>query len=175
MAERGDDVEYFAIPRSATEEEFLAAAKVYARHVVADHDLSVAVSDLEWEVSTRAKRRAGAVIHADGTPTTIRLTWEAFETNGWGSAAETIRHELIHAHLLVEHGDASHGPRFERLADELDTARYCEPFAEPRWWVTCRACGTRMARFRRSKLVEHPEDYRCGECGGSLSVTAVGD
>lgn len=175
MPEPADDVAYFSIPRSASEREFLSTAKVYARHVVAVHDLGVAVSDLEWELSKRAKRRAGAVLAEDGTPTTVRLTWAAFEANGWRSAAETIRHELVHVHLLEEHGDGSHGPRFDRLADELDTSRYCEPFAEPRWWVTCRECGERVARYRRSKLIERPEEYRCGACGGSLSVQRVGD
>ncbi|WP_435157825.1 hypothetical protein [Haladaptatus sp. DFWS20] len=27
-----------------------------------------------------------------------------------------------------------------------------------------------MARHRRSKTVRNPEQYRCGECGGSLHV-----
>lgn len=163
-------VRRYAVAPDGTREEFLAAAKVYARSVVADHDLSASVSDLSWEVSTRAKRRAGAVRYRDGVPEAVVLTWGYFEREGWPAAAATIRHELVHVHLLSEVDDASHGPAFRRLADELDTHVHCERFTPPTWWVRCRDCGTALPRYRRSKLVEHPERYRCGDCGGSFRV-----
>jgi len=165
-----DPLERYAVAADASHEEFLAAAKLYARAVVERHDLSVDVSDLDWEVTTRAKRRAGAVLYRDGEPETVRLTWGQFANEGWRAAAATVRHELVHVHLLAEDGDPSHGSAFRRLADELDTHVRCERFTDPEWWVTCVDCGARLARYRRSKLVEEPGRYECGDCGGSFRV-----
>lgn len=165
-----DLAERLAIAPDCSHEEFLAVARVYAREIVDRHDLSVDVSDLEWTVSTRAKRRAGVVRHRDGEPRAIGIAWAHFEANGWTAVAGVIRHELIHVHLLVEDGDAGHGPAFRRLADRLDAPRHCERFADPAWWVVCEDCGDRLARYRRSKLVERPDRYRCGDCGGAFQV-----
>jgi predicted SprT family Zn-dependent metalloprotease len=166
----GDPVERYAVAADASHEEFLAAAKLYARAVVERHDLAVDVSGLDWEVSTRAKRRAGAVTYRDGEPETVRLTWGQFENRGWESAAATVRHELVHVHLLNERSDPSHGAAFRELAERLDTHVHCERFTDPEWWVTCVDCGARLARYRRSKLVEQPERYECGDCGGAFRV-----
>ena len=168
---RGAD--YYHIASDATEADFLAVAKSYARDVVDEYGLSVDVTGLEWEVSTRAKRRAGAVKYRDDTPETVSLTWAYFETMGWAAMAETIRHELAHVHLLNEYGDGSHGERFRELAARLETGVACERFATPKWWVVCRSCGERLARYRRSKLVTDVESYRCGSCGGSLRREAA--
>ncbi len=159
-------VSSYHIASDATVEEFLAVAKLYARDVVDRHQLTVTVDDLDWEVSTRATRRAGAVKHRDGRPEVVSLTWAYFETKGWDAMAETIRHELVHVHLLNEHDDGSHGERFRTLAAELRTGVRCERFAEPRWWIVCQSCGARLARYKRSKLVREVESYRCGDCGG---------
>jgi SprT-like protein len=165
-----DPLQRYAVAADASHEEFLAAAKLYARAVVDRHDLAVDVTGLDWEVSTRAKRRAGAVLYRDGDPETVRLTWGQFENRGWPAAAATVRHELVHVHRLAEADDPSHGEAFRRLADELDTHVHCERFTDPEWWVTCVDCGAQLARYRRSKLVENPADYRCGSCGGSFRV-----
>jgi len=164
----GLDTEFYAIEGDVSTDEFLAVARVYAREVARNYDLSVAVDDLEWEVSKRAKRRAGAVKYRNGEPETVSLTWGLFQERGWGAAAETIRHELIHVHLLNEDGDPSHGSEFEAWANRLQTPVTCDLFAEPNYWVECRACGSEMARYRESKLVRNPDAYRCGGCGGEL-------
>lgn len=158
------------IEPDCSREEFLAVAKVYAREVVDNHDLTVSVSDLKWDVSDRAKRRAGAVTHRDGDPESVVLTWSQFDESGWAAAAATIRHELIHVHLLNEADDSTHGDRFSDLARKLETDVHCERFSDPEWWVVCKDCGTRLARYRRSKLVKHPIEYTCGECGGDFRV-----
>jgi len=171
----GLDTEFYAIETDASPEEFLAVARVYAREVVESYELAVDVAGLDWEVSERARRRAGAVRYRDGDPETVSLTWAVFTNRGWGAAAETIRHELVHVHLLNEHGDPSHGDRFEAWAERLQTPVTCEPFAEPNYWVVCRDCGSRMARYRKSKLVKNPGDYRCGGCGGRLDARGASD
>lgn len=171
--DRGDvtsTVERHRVEPGCTRGEFLAVAKVYAREVVDNHDLTVSVSDLEWDVSERAKRRAGAVKHRDGDPQSVVLTWSQFEERGWSATASTIRHELIHVHLLNEADDSTHGDRFRDLARELETDVHCERFSDPEWWVICQDCGNRLARYRRSKLVTHSNEYACGECGGKFRV-----
>lgn len=164
------DPSYYAVDADATGAEFLAACKVYARDVVRAHDLTVDVGGLDWRVSRRAKRRAGQVRYRDGDPEAVVLTWGHFETHGWPAMAETVRHELIHVHLLNEHGDASHGARFEEWAARLDTGVTCDLFTQPRWWVVCGDCDTALARYRESKLVRNVERYRCGSCGGALRL-----
>ncbi|MGM0604827.1 MAG: SprT-like domain-containing protein [Halobacteriota archaeon] len=164
------DVDRYDISPACTQQEFLAVVRIYARAVAEAHDLSVSVSDLEWDVSKRAKRRAGAVKHRNGEPLSVVLTWEQFERKGWRETAATIRHELLHVHLLNEANDPSHGPAFQRLADAVDTHVHCDRFAEPKWWVRCGSCGLEIARYRRSKLVKRPDRYACGDCGGSLRV-----
>jgi SprT-like protein len=160
----------YAIETDCAREEFLAVAKVYARAVVDAFDLTVTVSDLSWEVSTRAKRRAGVVEYRDGEPKRVKLAWRQFQEQGWPATASTIRHELIHAHLLNEDVGAGHGDQFKRVADRLDTPVHCERFATPKWWVECVDCETQLARYRRSKLVANPGQYRCGDCGGEFRV-----
>lgn len=165
-----DTVDKYQISPDCSKEEFIAVVKRYARKVTDEFSLSVSVTELDWEVSVRAKRRAGAVKHRDGTPESVSLTWEYFEQKGWEAIAETIRHELIHVHLLNEAQDAGHGPPFRELAQDLNTRIRCSRFAEPNWWVVCDSCGDRVARYRRSPLIDDPDQYRCGSCGGALLV-----
>ena len=164
------DPEWFEISPDCSKEEFLSVVKVYARNVVHEYGLDVDVGSLTWEVSLRAKRRAGAVKHIDGQPTMISITWEHFKQNGWIDTASTVRHELIHVHLMNTERDTSHGPKFQKWAERLNTSLHCEIFAEPKWWVICRSCESEIARYQKSKLVEHPKKYRCQNCGGEFRV-----
>lgn len=159
----------------ASDAELLAVCRVYARAVAERHGLTADVASLKWRLSGRATRRAGAVLHADGDPVRIVLARKFFEANGWAGLAETVRHELIHVHLLNERGDPGHGDAFREWADRLGTGVRCERFVEPAWVVECEDCGGRVHRYRRSTLVAWPERFRCGECGGELDAWAVGD
>lgn len=164
------DLSAYSISQSCTHEELLAVAKVYARAVVREFDLSVTVSDLSWEISTRAQRRAGATTYRNGEPQSITLAWKQFEERGWEATASTVRHELIHVHLLNEDVGPGHGDEFRQLADTLDTPVHCERFSEPKWWVKCIGCDAKLARYRRSKLVSNPGAYQCRTCGGDFEV-----
>lgn len=153
-----------------TPAELLSRARRYARRVPIDVD----PARIEWEVSHRAKRRAGACLfHPDSGRITIRLTWAAYEAFGWERFAGTIRHELIHALEFDERGESGHGPFFERWAERLDAPRHCPRFSPPAYWIRCADCDHRSARYRRSKVVTDPGRYRCGSCGGRLTVEEV--
>lgn len=150
-----------------TPAELIDRAADYAARVA----LPVDLASVSWEVSRRAKRRAGACRYdTESGEVTIRLTWAAYEAFGWEEFAGVVRHELVHAYEFQTRGESGHGPTFRSLADEIDAPRRCRRFVPPAYWVTCRDCGERLARYRRSKLVERPERYRCGACGGTLSV-----
>lgn len=154
-----------------TPAELIERAEDYAASV----PLAVDLESVTWEVSRRAKRRAGACRYdPDSGDVTIRLTWAAYETFGWEEFSGVVRHELVHAHEFQEHGESGHGPRFRALADRVDAPRRCRRFVPPAYWVTCLDCEERLARYRRSKLVKHPDRYRCGSCGGRLAVESNG-
>lgn len=167
------EVTAYRISQPCTHEELLAVGRVYARAVVQAIGFSVSVSDLSWHVSTRAKRRAGSLTYRDGEPESITLAWKQFENRGWEATAATIRHELIHAHLLAEGVGPGHGPEFRHLAEALDTEVHCERFSDPKWWVHCTDCENSIARYRRSRLVSNPSAYQCGNCGGDLRVESA--
>ncbi|QDX39898.1 hypothetical protein [Salarchaeum sp. JOR-1] len=86
-----NEVEWYAVTPPCSHDELLAAVRVYARDLVSHHDLSVDVSDLQWSVSTRAKRRAGLLRYRDDTPLEVRLAWRLFESQGWHAVASTVR------------------------------------------------------------------------------------
>lgn len=147
----------------------LEAACEYARTVDVDVDLSA----VEWEVSHRATRRAGACKYDRRTETvTISLTWDAHREHGWGSTRKTIRHELVHAWEFQHFGESGHGPRFRRKAAELRAPRHCEPFSDPRYVLRCE-CGWETDRHRASRPVKRPDAYRCKDCGGRYEVEHV--
>jgi predicted SprT family Zn-dependent metalloprotease len=147
-------------------------ARAYARTV----DVDVALEDVSWEVSTRAKRRAGACLyHRETESVTIRLAWRAAERFSWEAFAAVVRHELIHAWEYQQFGEAGHGPRFQRHADRLDVETTCPTFSVPRLRLYCTntTCDWDAARHRASAVVTEPERRRCGNCGARYEVEHV--
>jgi|AntRauTorcE11898_2_1112593.scaffolds.fasta_scaffold04138_2 predicted SprT family Zn-dependent metalloprotease len=165
----------YSLSSECTDRELRSVVKIYAREVVDAHDLAVSVSELEWEISHRAKRRAGALYHADGQPERIQIARRQFDNSGWLAVASTIRHELIHAHLVRVADEPGHGERFERLAAELDTSVHCDRFSDPKYWVRCEDCDQKIPRYRESKLVKQADQFRCGDCGGRFDVFTAGE
>lgn len=166
-----EDLSWYSIEPDCSEAEFLAVGKVYARAVIEEFDLSVNISAIDWEISKRAMRRAGLLKYEDETPKQIVLSWKLFSNKGWDAMAATIRHELIHAHLITTNQDGTHGEDFKTLAARLKTHVHCEKFVEPEWILRCMNCENEFPRYRRSKVVKQPEKYSCGDCGGSLIST----
>jgi len=138
--------------------------------------LPVDLAAVDWEVSTRAKRRAGAcVFDHDRGEATIRLTWGAFEAYGWERFAGVVRHELVHAWEFQRFGASDHGDRFERVARRLDAPVTCPRFATPRVRLCCvdGDCDWTAGRYRASAAVTDPGRYRCGACGARYDATHV--
>ncbi|AGB33088.1 hypothetical protein C488_16017 [Natrinema pellirubrum DSM 15624] len=157
-------------------DEILARARIHAREVVAEHDLPVDLEALEWAVSTRAKRRAGACRWDAETETaTIVLARRAYEAYEWPAFAGIVRHELVHAWEFQAFGESGHGSRFRERAAALEAPRHCEEFADPRYVLRCLEpeCDWHAKRHRASKPVKSPDGYRCGACGGSYEVEHV--
>ncbi|WP_435317440.1 SprT-like domain-containing protein [Haloarchaeobius sp. TZWSO28] len=160
-------------PDPDTPDDLCAWAKTYASTV----DIAVDLDQVDWEVSKRAKRRAGACRYHPGDDTcTIVLTWQAYRAFGWRQFTDTIRHELVHAWEFQQFGESGHGARFRQKAAELDAPRHCETFSEPRYVLRCVTsdCDWRAARHRASKPVKQPADgYRCGVCQSPYVVEHV--
>ncbi|WP_254863752.1 SprT-like domain-containing protein [Halovivax gelatinilyticus] len=156
---------------TATDEEILAHARVHARSVA--DEIGVDLDGLEWDVSPRAKRRAGACRwNATDETATIVLSRRAYERYDRADFEAIVRHELIHAWEYQTFGESDHGSRFRERAEAFDVPIRCESFTEPRYRLRCRreACDWSLARHRASKPVKTPERYRCGECGADLTV-----
>ena len=150
----------------------LARAREYARTV----DIDVDPDALAWEVSDRAKRRAGACRYDPATgEVTIRLARRAADTFSWDEFARVVRHELVHAWEYREFGEAGHGPRFRAQADRLDVTTTCPTFAAARLRLRCTdpACDWRADRHRAAATVTDPERRRCGRCGSRYEVEHV--
>lgn len=164
-------------------------AEGYAERTVERFGMAVDLSLVEWDISKRAKRRAGAVLSTpppaaevgcpvdwDATPErhrrcTVRLTWAAHERHGPESTAGVVRHELVHVEQVQRFGESDHGEGFRIRAAELNAPRHCEPFTPARYLLRCDACGEVTARrHRRSKPVKRPDEYRSGCCSAPLAV-----
>ncbi|WP_226010570.1 SprT-like domain-containing protein [Halomicrobium salinisoli] len=170
----------------ADHEELIAWSRSYARDARREWGLDVRFDLVEWEVSTRAKRRAAAVKRrvidgatvgepmdweatpgADGRPPecTVSLTWAAFEAFDSAEWASTLRHELVHVEQFQHYGTTGHGAAFRERAEELDTEVHCRTFADPKWTFRCTDCGAVTAhRYRECKLVREYERYRSNCC-----------
>lgn len=155
-----------------THRALLDRARAYAATV----DVPVDLDRVSWEVSSRAKRRAGACLYDRETgEVTVRLAWRAARAYDWPSFAAVVRHELIHAWEYQQFGEAGHGPRFRERAADLDVPTTCPTFAEARLRLRCTApgCDWTADRYRSSAAVTDPERRRCGSCGSEYAVEHV--
>lgn len=159
-------------PSPDSPEELRRQAVAYARHVPFPVDLD----RVDWEISRRAKRRAGVCLHHRETGRqTIRLTWDAYEAFGWSRFAGTVRHELVHAWEFQQFDESSHGRRFRQAANRVDAPLSCPVFAEARLLLRCRSadCDWRARRYRACPTVTRPERRRCDDCGSRYDVHHV--
>ncbi|SDM95916.1 SprT-like family protein [Halogranum gelatinilyticum] len=174
----------------------VAWSRRYAHTQTETTDLAVDLSRVEWEVSTRAKRRAAAVKRpripdaAVGTPVdwsshdatadphpptcTVSLTWEAAQSFDREEWAATLRHELVHVEQFQRFGTTNHGSRFKHRAETLDTPVKCRRFATPKFVLSCGDCEQVVARrYRDCKLVREHSQYQSSCCAAALRCQRV--
>ena len=172
-----DEVSVVADPATeivATDEEILAHARVHARSVA--DEIGVDLDSVDWDVSARAKRRAGLCRwNADTELATIVLSRRAYTAFDRESFESVVRHELIHAWEFQTYGESSHGARFRERAREFDVSVTCDRFSAPRYRLRCDdpGCDWSLARHRASRTVTSPDRYRCGSCGAALTVEHI--
>ena len=181
----------------ASHDDLLAWSRAYCREVRREWLVDVRFDLVEWEVSTRAKRRAAALKRpkipeaevgtpldwesataaggrqADGRPfpATISLTWDAFDAFDRAEWESTLRHELVHLEQYQRCGTTGHGPEFRARADELDTEVHCETFSDAKYVLRCAECDALVARrYRECKIVRRAEEYRSSCCDAALAV-----
>jgi predicted SprT family Zn-dependent metalloprotease len=183
-----------ALAHAETDEELILGSRAYCREAAREYDIDVAFSLVEWEVSTRAKRRAAAVKRpkipdaevgepvdwqaaaervgstaSDLRTCMLSLTKAAFEAFDVGEWTATLRHELVHVEQFQRFGTTDHGPAFRERAAAVDASVRCPPFADPKYVLTCADCGAVVGRrYRDCKLVRQRDRYRSSCCDADL-------
>ena len=143
-----------------------------------------------WTVNTRAQCRWGQCKRvADGVydiNISARLLQDDAPDDG---AKETIIHELLH----TVKGCVSHKEKWKSLADKVNRSypqyhikrtNFCEEKGveeqkrtrrvyEKKYMVVCARCRATIYRKKASKVVCHPEKFRCGLCKGKFEVVEI--
>ncbi|WP_415382158.1 SprT-like domain-containing protein [Halosimplex sp. TS25] len=181
----------------STHDDLVAWSRDYCKDVRREWLVDVRFDLVEWEVSTRAKRRAAALkrpkipeaevgtpidwesaVAAGGRraggrpfPATLSLTWDAFDAFDREEWESTLRHELVHLEQYQHCGTTDHGSAFKARARELDTEVHCETFSDPKYVLRCAECDALVARrYRDCKLVRRADEYRSSCCQAALAV-----
>lgn len=137
---------------------------------------------IEVVANTRAKKRWG---QCKAIPGGYSININAIlldERNDEQGLKETIIHELLHSckdcmnhgskwNYLAQKVNSAYGYNIKRInsAAEKGVSEETRPYME-KYTVKCNKCGYIYTRARKTKLIQYPEHYRCGCCGGSLSL-----
>ena len=134
------------------------------------------------QINRRATGRFGACIRKPDGSFVIELS-DRLVTAPELSCRQTLAHELLH----TCYGCQNHKKRWHSYADKMNAAygyriaRTDTPEAlgvdmdkSEKYVAECVKCGMEFPRTRRSRLISHPEYYRCSKCGGRLRVRRVG-
>ena len=135
-----------------------------------------------WTVNTRAKSRWGLCRQVAPGEYVISISNRLLQDNVSDQAAKnTVAHELLH----TVQGCLSHKGKWKELAAKLNRllpqysikrTTSCAEKGLPderkkttnRYAVRCIHCGNEFYREKESKLIQHPEKFRCGACGHRL-------
>lgn len=161
-----------ALPVDALLQEVIAQAR--ALHIpVSEHILP------HVRINKRAMGRFGACFANRRDGTFLIEISDVLVTAAEQACRQTLAHEVLH----TCYGCQNHKKRWHHYADMMNTAygyrikRTDSPERlgverkdVVRYLVRCTSCGMEVPRARRSRLVAHPEEYRCAKCGGHLKV-----
>ncbi|MDY6778259.1 MAG: SprT-like domain-containing protein [Candidatus Nanohaloarchaea archaeon] len=126
---------------------------------------------IELEIGSM-KRQAGTYNHDRKT---IRISRFLLD-NHPDRVEQVLLHELGHAITMQRHGTdiEPHGSKWQDTMQELGVddpnAKHELKLADYRYILRCQDpdCTIRIGRFRKSKLVQQPGQYRCRRCGTPL-------
>lgn len=146
-----------------------------ARRKLEEHGLGA----VPVEISTRAKRRAGAAFFRHGKPWKLQLAAWLLDTASEEEILETILHEIAH---LLAGPRAGHGPKWKVIARSIGcTAERCHSLDTPpeKWEGRCahRDCAFSYV-YKRHRLIRRTRRGICPKCRRTLSwkdVSAGGD
>ena len=139
---------------------------------------------LAFEINTRAKNRWGQCERVSSILNCFTININCMlldEKNSEQALIDTLMHELLHTCK----GCFNHKNEWKRLAEKVNKIyNYnikrtyslvdygieieTEDIAEPKYKIQCTGCGRVYTRQRKSKVIVHPENYRCCNCGGEL-------
>lgn len=131
-----------------------------------------------WSVNTRATARWGQCRQIATDVYDISISRMLLQDE---VADQKIRDTIIHELLHTVPGCMNHTGKWRELAQMVNrelpgytVERVTKPpekgLPEPEkpYLVQCTKCGQSIQRSRKSCLILHPENYRCGVCGGHL-------
>lgn len=121
----------------------------------------------------KAKSRWGCCKHKkDGNHITIAS--RLVENYSDKEIKTTILHEFIHTEKDCHNHQRwwkFYARKFDQLGYNIQRCSNREEIGEPveyKYQVKCSKCNTVIKRTKLCKVVQHPEWYRCGVCGGEL-------
>lgn len=140
-----------------------------------------------WSINTRAKCRWGQCRRIYEDVFDISIARRLLEDDVDDIVTKsTIIHELLH----TVDGCLGHKGKWKCLAKQVNAA-YPEynikrimsaaemgvpsmrrPYRK-KYKITCETCGAIFYRQKASKVVVHPEKYKCSRCGGKLAAVSV--
>jgi predicted SprT family Zn-dependent metalloprotease len=132
----------------------------------------------------RAKGRYGRCSKLGKDEFEIQLNYEYAQVATLKDVIETVIHEVMHS---ID-GCMNHGRKWKYIAylvrnkygHNIERTGKCEEYRalknetiDYKYMVKCNRCGVESKYQKKSKLINHPEKYRCGNCRGTLSVTPI--
>lgn len=138
----------------------------------------------EFSVNTRAKKRWGQCKKTGYNTFEISISSRLLEDDVDNQKVKNvIAHELLHTvqgcyghkgkwKMLAEYVTRSLPQYMIKTTDSPENIGVIieQKPKEIRYTVVCKKCGIRIGRTRKSKLITHPERYRCAKCGGKFTV-----
>ena len=91
----------------------------------------------------------------------------------------TLHHALLHSccgcmkhtgrwKAYADRVNAAYGYNIRRCASKDDQPLPRDLLPKAKYLLRCSKCGAEYPRQKMSAVVQHPERYRCGKCGGTL-------
>lgn len=154
----------------------------YMREVAASIGLTF---DTPVKINGRLTKTLGRVVAEpvmfdSYRPEKIEFSKQFLETSTDESVRQVILHEFAHWAVLTKTGEVHHhDAMFKAMCREIGCVmdgphnkveRTVSDDKLYKYVVKCKDCGNEVHYNRAGKVVQHPDWYGCGKCGGELEV-----